>query len=455
MSLNQILGAVGIGSSIFSTILGANAANHAADTQAGAATDAAKLASDAQNKALDFQKLIYNNALGLSLPGIATGQSGLANLAYLLGLPIANPSLQGAPATGTGTSATGTGTTAPGTPLGFGGSSSAPNNMPGTTGPNAAGGLNFGGIDPNGSDGPQGGSSTPYYYNPFQGGASIDTQPPGAGTPYFNPQGADLRQNRTDAHDARMPVDIDPGPRGGGGLGTVGAGSGTGKGTTGTGVGATLPGGSSNTNSLINPVLGGFGSLMKMFDEKFAAPTGATEVNDPGYKFRFNEGVKGLEHGAAARGNLLGGAQAKALTRFGQDYASNEYGSVYNRAMNEYLNRFNMYNTNQNTQFNRLAAIAGIGQTNTNQLINAGENAAGNNSSILLNGTNAINSQLNNAAYQRASGYVNSTNAITGGISNLTQLLDMIKSKPKSVAPGTPDYSSSNPDDFNPYVWGQ
>jgi hypothetical protein len=51
----------------------------------------------------------------------------------------------------------------------------------------------------------------------------------------------------------------------------------------------------------------------------------------PGYQFRLQEGIKALERGAAARGELLGGAQAKALTRFGQDYASNEYSNYLNQ----------------------------------------------------------------------------------------------------------------------------
>lgn len=45
----------------------------------------------------------------------------------------------------------------------------------------------------------------------------------------------------------------------------------------------------------------------------------------PGYQFRVAEGVKALERGAAARGGLLSGAQQKALTRYGQDVASQEY----------------------------------------------------------------------------------------------------------------------------------
>lgn len=68
----------------------------------------------------------------------------------------------------------------------------------------------------------------------------------------------------------------------------------------------------------------------------------------PGYQFRLDEGQKALERSAAARGMLNSGATGKALLRYGQDYASNEY----------------------NTFLNRLSTAAGAGQV-------ASQNAAG------------------------------------------------------------------------------
>jgi len=70
---------------------------------------------------------------------------------------------------------------------------------------------------------------------------------------------------------------------------------------------------------------------------------------DPGYEFRFQEGQRALERGAAARGGLLSGGFARKMTRYGQDYASNEYTNVYNRISN----------------------IAGLGQVSANQSGNA------------------------------------------------------------------------------------
>lgn len=59
---------------------------------------------------------------------------------------------------------------------------------------------------------------------------------------------------------------------------------------------------------------------------------GANMLNmDPGYNFRLGEGMKALERNAAARGGLISGGALKAATRYGQDYASNEFGNAYNR----------------------------------------------------------------------------------------------------------------------------
>lgn len=51
----------------------------------------------------------------------------------------------------------------------------------------------------------------------------------------------------------------------------------------------------------------------------------------PDYQFRLSEGEKALNRSAAARGNLLSGAQLKDLTGYGQGLASTEYGNWYNR----------------------------------------------------------------------------------------------------------------------------
>ena len=116
-----------------------------------------------------------------------------------------------------------------------------------------------------------------------------------------------------------------------------------------------------------------------------------SDYMDPSYQFRLGEGMKALERNAAARGGLISGSALKAAQRYGQDYASQEFGNAYNR----------------------LAAMAGIGQTSSTNM----GNAAG------AFGANAGQNYMG-AANARASGYVGGANAITGGLNqylNYTQ----------------------------------
>lgn len=119
---------------------------------------------------------------------------------------------------------------------------------------------------------------------------------------------------------------------------------------------------------------------------------------DPGYQFRLEQGQKGIESSAAARGGLLSGAAAKALTKYNQGFASNEYQNAYNR-----------FNNDQSTLFNRLASLSGVGQTSTNAVQQAGQNYAS-------GAGNAL--QYGGAA--RASGYTGAANAISGGLGSVS-----------------------------------
>jgi len=161
------------------------------------------------------------------------------------------------------------------------------------------------------------------------------------------------------------------------------------------------------------------GELLKPWDTPFVAPTDITMQNDPGYAFRLAEGQKIRERSAAAKGNLLTGDTAKSLERFGQDYASNEYGNVYDRAMREYKQKYDIWEQNQVNKFNRLASLAGVGQVSANQLGQEGGQAAGNVANISFNTAQGVGNAMQNAAAARASGYVGGANAWGGALGNL------------------------------------
>lgn len=107
---------------------------------------------------------------------------------------------------------------------------------------------------------------------------------------------------------------------------------------------------------------------------------------DPGYQFRLDNTNKTIDRYQSA-GRVTGGRAIKEAMRYGQDFASNEFGNATNR----------------------LFTLAGYGQPAINTAASAGANAANNMSNVVLqNGQN----QANNIA--------NINNAIQGGIGNLT-----------------------------------
>ncbi len=163
----------------------------------------------------------------------------------------------------------------------------------------------------------------------------------------------------------------------------------------------------------------GQGSLLTPY-KGFDAPTGLNMQNDPGYQARLALGTDALQKSAAARGSVLTGGTAKALDTYAQDYASNEYGNVYNRALQSYGANAGNYYTGQGNQYNRLAQLAGTGQATAANLAQQGQAAANNTSNIDLTTGAQQGQDLQNAGAATASGYVGGANAINGGISSVT-----------------------------------
>lgn len=115
---------------------------------------------------------------------------------------------------------------------------------------------------------------------------------------------------------------------------------------------------------------------------------------DPSYQFRMNEGMKALQNSAAARGGLLSGSTMKGLTDYSQGLASTEYGN----------------------QWNRLASLAGVGQTAANNMNQAGSSAYGTIANAGANSSAQIGNNLIGAGNARASGYVGAINALNSGV---------------------------------------
>ncbi|QIM51626.1 hypothetical protein [Hydrogenophaga crocea] len=175
-----------------------------------------------------------------------------------------------------------------------------------------------------------------------------------------------------------------------------------------------------------------FGSLMRDFSM-------ADFEADPGYQFRMDEGMRGVEGGAAARGGLLSGAALKAIQKYGQGLASQEYGNAYNR-----------YTTNQTNKYNKLAGLVSSGQGATNQLTNANAQFGQQQANNLIGAGNA-----------QASGIMGMTNALVGGMNQginayqQNQLMNLIRQPSSSGWGGSAGrWGNGTVDALGDGVWG-
>ncbi len=108
------------------------------------------------------------------------------------------------------------------------------------------------------------------------------------------------------------------------------------------------------------------------------SPDSASVMREPGYQFGLDQGRNALEGSAAARGGLYSGQALKELTQFGNDYGTTKFGQAFDRQQTGFGNRWN-----------RLAGLAGIGQTATQATGAAGMNFANQASNLMTGAGNA------------------------------------------------------------------
>ena len=115
--------------------------------------------------------------------------------------------------------------------------------------------------------------------------------------------------------------------------------------------------------SALGDLYSGLQSGRFMDQSQFVAPTAADMAqSDPGYAFRQQQGQQAIGNATSAAGSQLSGATQQALSEFNQNYASNEYANVYNRALGAFTTNKN-YNVQQlQNQAQGLYGLAGIGQ---------------------------------------------------------------------------------------------
>lgn len=87
----------------------------------------------------------------------------------------------------------------------------------------------------------------------------------------------------------------------------------------------------------------------------------------PDYQFTLDQGIKGLDRSAAARGSLLSGGHSADVLNYATGLADQQYGNFYNR----------------------LAGLAGAGQRSAESLGGAGQNMANSTGNLLLGNAGA------------------------------------------------------------------
>jgi len=132
---------------------------------------------------------------------------------------------------------------------------------------------------------------------------------------------------------------------------------------------------------------------------------------DPGYGFRVQEGTRALNRLLARKGWRFSGPAMREATRFGQQLGTQEYGAARNR-----------YRQWQADRWNRMAGLAGTGQTAAATQAGQATQQAWRVSNLLAAGGAARARGVLGAGTATARGLIGGAqsinNAIQGGISN-------------------------------------
>ena len=148
---------------------------------------------------------------------------------------------------------------------------------------------------------------------------------------------------------------------------------------------------------------------------------------DPGYQFRMQQGSNAMNSAAAKAGNQLSGGTQKALQRYGQGFASNEFGNAFNRFANQRdfnqgqyqfgttagmtnaMNQYNSQNQQAQQQYGRMAGLADLGVTGGQNMANYAQNYG-----------QQMAGQWGNMGNAQAAGSIGRGQAWQTGLNNLT-----------------------------------
>jgi hypothetical protein len=135
-----------------------------------------------------------------------------------------------------------------------------------------------------------------------------------------------------------------------------------------------------------------YGSLLRKFGQ---SDLDSDLVYQNGLQFSLDEGRKAINKQAAATGGMLSGDTLKALTKYGNNFATTRTGDSYSRFMND-----------KSSVYNMLAGVAGTGQVANSQVGQSGMNAA-----------NQMSANQIGAGNARGASAIAQGNALSGGLS--------------------------------------
>jgi len=167
---------------------------------------------------------------------------------------------------------------------------------------------------------------------------------------------------------------------------------------------------------------------MKPFLKAQFGPDQFAQYLDPSMAFRQRLGTQATERMANVGGGAISGNTLRALTDYGQNLASTEYGNAFNRFQTE---RGNIYNT--------LANIAGMGQGAVNTGVTAGQNFAAGQTGLITGGAAA-----------QAAGTVGAANATGGAATNLGNMAYLNSLINRPVAQQPPPTGPTTGQIYNP-----
>ncbi len=198
-----------------------------------------------------------------------------------------------------------------------------------------------------------------------------------------------------------------------------------------------------SSNDALNNLSGNLTQMFKPYQDTGAiSTTGLNSAlqnpfqfniqDDPGYQFRLNQGMKAVQQSAAASGALNSGGAVKALTQYGQGFASNEYQNAFNRHQTQLQNLFQgaglgLQATGQDAGLQSGVVGQQVGNLTNNSNLTA---------QILGQDSNLASQNYTGAGNAQASGIVGGANAINGALNGLSQtanqtfLLNLLSKNP-------------------------